>query len=88
MTNQQQNSNENVSNNGVYNIPKQKKKIKKRWIILGIIAIVVIAGFINGKMDDMKDKKEKNAERHQEFEWPKDSALAQMLPTPDVNMGK
>lgn len=59
MTNQQQNSNENVSNNGVYNIPKQKKKIKKRWIILGIIAIVVIAGFINGKMDDMKDKKEK-----------------------------
>ena len=29
MTNQQQNSNENVSNNGVYNIPKQKKKIKK-----------------------------------------------------------
>lgn len=55
MTNQQQNSNENVSNNGVYNIPKQKKKIKKRWIILGIIAIVVIAGFINGKMDDMKE---------------------------------
>lgn len=88
MTNQQQNSNENVSNNGVYNIPKQKKKIKKRWIILGIIAIVVIAGFINGKMDDMKDKKEKNAERHQEFEWPKDSALAQMLPTPDAKYGK
>jgi len=88
MTNQQQNSNENVSNNGVYNIPKQKKKIKKRWIILGIIAIVVIAGFINGKMDDMKDKKEKNAERHQEFEWPKDSALAQMLPTPDAKYGE
>ena len=88
MTNQQQNSNENVSNNGVYNIPKQKKKIKKRWIILGIIAIVVIAGFINGKMDDMKDKKEKNAERHQELEWPKDSALAQMLPTPDAKYGK
>ena len=88
MTNQQQNSNENVSNNGVYNIPKQKKKIKKRWIILGIIAIVVIAGFINGKMDDMKDKKEKNAERQQELEWPKDSALAQMLPTPDAKYGE
>ncbi len=88
MTNQQQNSNENVSDNGVYDIPKQKKKIKKRWIILGIIAIVVIAGFINGKMDDMKDKKEKNAERQQELEWPKDSALAQMFPTPDAKYGE
>lgn len=88
MTNQQQNSNENVSNNGVYNIPKQKKKIKKRWIILGIIALIVLAGFINGKMDDMKDKKEKNAERHQELDWPNDSALAQMLPIPDAKYGK
>ena len=29
MTNQQQNSNENVSNNGVYNIPKQKFRIRQ-----------------------------------------------------------
>lgn len=88
MTNQQQNFNENVSGNGVYDIPKQKKKIKKRWIILGIIVLVVLAGFINSKMDDVKEQKEKNAERHQELKWPKDSALAQMLPTPDAKYGE
>ena len=88
MTNQQQNFNGNVSDNGVYDIPKQKKKIKKRWIILGIIALVVLAGFINSKMDDVKEQKEKNAERHQELKWPKDSALAQMLPTPDAKYGE
>ena len=90
MTNQQQNSNENVSNNGVYDIPKQKKKIKKRWIILGIIAIVVIAGFINGKSSNTNTKEkvtskaENKSEIYKKGIWPEDSPLAQMLPIPDA----
>ena len=56
-----------------------KKKIKKRWIILGIIVVLILVNVIRGKINE--------ATKGKGFEMP-DTDIAKMLPDPGSNYGE
>lgn len=56
-----------------------KKKIKKRWIILGIIIVLILVNVIRGKISE--------ATKGKGFEMP-DTEIAKMLPDPGSNYGE
>lgn len=56
-----------------------KKKIKKRWIILGIIIVLILVNVIRGKISE--------ATKGKGFEMP-DTDIAKMLPDPGSNYGE
>lgn len=56
-----------------------KKKIKKRWIILGIIVVLILVNVVRGKISE--------ATKGKGFEMP-DTDIAKMLPDPGSNYGE
>lgn len=56
-----------------------KKKIKKRWIILGIIVVLILVNVVRTKIT--------NANKGKGFEMP-DTEIAKMLPDPGSNYGE